>query len=329
MHTKFFKFYVIFLNTNYHNIKLMLRQDQRVESRLAVGKRFKRFGPEEEKTVRKADVKSREPEHFQEIWSSFYFEPYGNLRDDHAQQLCYETVYEFICSNGISYSSEEVEQTSVLMEVMQHKADRLFPWKAGLILSVLVNTGLDSEYSIYISSLTERVCLIGYRNQRDMTVNGDVEGLANLMSSGRLIAKGHAGVFAGLRMSGGELVLEGGVGDYVGCNLRGGTVLIEGDAQNGVGSHMDGGSIIVNGNTGDEIGEFMRNSSITVKGNAGDRIGVALQDGAIITIEGDTGDKVGEYMHGGEIHLLGDYKSISSEAFHGKIYHKGKLIFNK
>jgi hypothetical protein len=46
-----------------------------------------------------------------------------------------------------------------------------------------------------------------------------------------------------------------------------------------------------------------------------------------ITVEGDVGYAVGDKMEGGEIHIDGDYKGISTHIERGRIFQKGKLIF--
>jgi formylmethanofuran dehydrogenase subunit C len=76
---------------------------------------------------------------------------------------------------------------------------------------------------------------------------------------------------------------------------------------------MYGGNIVIRGNVGDDIGH-----------KAGWRL-----NGGIITIYGDAGYGVGYNMKCGEIHLEGGYKGISEEVCGGRIYHRGKLIFDK
>jgi formylmethanofuran dehydrogenase subunit C len=45
-----------------------------------------------------------------------------------------------------------------------------------------------------------------------------------------------------------------------------------------------------------------------------------------IRIKGNAGKEVGSEMSGGEIHLEGDFKSISKHIPGGRIFHKGKRI---
>jgi hypothetical protein len=85
-----------------------------------------------------------------------------------------------------------------------------------------------------------------------------------------------------------NITVVGPVGDGLGCQMNSGTIVVTGHAADDVGEHMDGGTIRVKGNTGDYIGGDMRD---------------------------------------GKIYLSGDYGTIEEDA-HGRIYHKGKLIFD-
>lgn len=59
-----------------------------------------------------------------------------------------------------------------------------------------------------------------------------------------------------------------------------------------------------------------------------DSVGQHMSSGKI-TVNGDGGYFIGDDMQGGEIHLNGDYMSISDNVKGGKIFHKRKIILQK
>jgi hypothetical protein len=124
-----------------------------------------------------------------------------------------------------------------------------------------------------------------------------------------------------------RIEVMGAAGDFFGNVMRGGSVVVHGDAGSAVGHWTKGGSISVLGNAGDFVGLQMSSGEISVQGNAGSSTGHAMRGGKI-TIHGDSGEYVGHEMTGGEIHVVGDMGSVG-DAKAGKIFHKGKSVFDK
>lgn len=85
--------------------------------------------------------------------------------------------------------------------------------------------------------------------------------------------------------------------------------------------------IDVDGDVGFDCGSDMTAGRITVNGNAGRYLGNQMEGGLII-VRGSARDFVGNHMRGGEIHVEEDWQGISNIIFKGRIYHRGKLIFN-
>lgn len=85
-------------------------------------------------------------------------------------------------------------------------------------------------------------------------------------------------------------------------------------------------NITVVGPVGNRLGILMKSGTIVVTGHVADQIGVHM-DGGTIRVKGNTGDDIGEDMQDGKIYLSGNYGTIAKDA-HGRIYHKGKLIFD-
>ena len=155
------------------------------------------------------------------------------------------------------------------------------------------------------------VALAEFQDEKDFSVKAGTF-LSALINMGRdsdyTIHTGH--LTKGIEMLGFKntknVIVRGNAFDGTGAWMKSGLLVVEGSVVT-VGVAMDGGRIIVNGDSG-EIGDGMRSGVIIVKGNS---LG-----------------KVGKNMTGGEIHVEGEICSIG-ELFHGKIFHKGKLIVDK
>ncbi len=85
-------------------------------------------------------------------------------------------------------------------------------------------------------------------------------------------------------------------------------------------------NITIEGNVGICLGGYMKAGLIVINGNAIDSCGWNMRGGKII-VNGDAEEILGWDMTGGEIEVNGRIKDIS--AWGGKIYHKGKLVFDK
>ncbi|MDD5171990.1 MAG: hypothetical protein PHF60_03050 [Candidatus ainarchaeum sp.] len=190
---------------------------------------------------------------------------------------------------GFEYSAADVEKFSIALA--EFEVEGRSGCKAGFFLSALMNSSNDTEFIIHTTQLAEPPYYLGCRNTKNITV------------------KGNAGGGAGYRM-------------------QGGTITVEGDADIAVGDSMEDGAIIVRGNAGYWLGPGMQGGSIVVEGNAGPELGKWMKDGSI-TVVGDAGDFIGILMQGGEIYLEGNYGRIADGFEHGKIFHKGVLIFER
>lgn len=89
-------------------------------------------------------------------------------------------------------------------------------------------------------------------------------------------------------------------------------------------------NIVVEGDLGEKTGVRMKGGNILVKGNVEKSLGQWMTGGKIV-IDGDATRFIGDEMTGGEIHLNGNYVFIAPPiCIHGgRIFHKGKLIFDK
>jgi hypothetical protein len=268
---------------------------------LAIGGRFGKFGPEEEKASSKADVKENEQiKQLKNAWRSC------KLYMDRTYEDRYFSMLSSI--KNLRYSAKDVENFSLVLIDFQDEEN--FSLKAGLFLSALINNGEESYYNIHTQHLKTQLECLGYMNTKNIMINGD------------------AGCSVGRGMKGGSITVKGNVGEMAGLSMKGGNITVKGNAGNKVGQFMKSGSVTINGNVWHDIGHCMYDGSIIVKGNAGDRVGHGMTDGSI-TVEGNVKNYVGHFMRGGEIHIQGDLEGISYAFQRGKIFHKGKLIVDK
>jgi hypothetical protein len=243
--------------------------------------RFGRYKPEEEKTVRKAEVVEDETlKKMKDAWKAANAAVERNLFSDF-----YDAAIMFV--HGMEYGVRDVEKFSLAMVEFEH--EERFYQKAGVFLGALINEGKDEDYIIHSSHLACGIDHLGYRNTKNITVQGSA-------------------------------------GDYCGNGMEGGSITVEGDTGGGCGYDMEGGSVIVKGNTDDTCGYQMKGGSITVNGDAGERCGHEMEGGSVI-VNGDAGHACGSLMKGGEIHINGEISTIRGDTKLGKIFHQGELIF--
>lgn len=290
-------------------------------SQTAASKKFSRYKKEEEKTVRKPDVKEDKAlGQLKKAWRAYK-----------TRSTDYGEVENFLKARDLNYSSKDIERFSIALVEFQDEQE--FSDKAGLFLSVLINNGKDSDYVIHTRHLAEAIDSIGRDNRKNIIVDGDVGDFAGLnMQSGSITIRGNASDFLGAGMKEGMITVEGNVGKCLGQMMKGGNITVGGNAGGVLGNQMKGGAITVKGNAGELAGNLMEDGSITVGGNVGDNMAVEMRKG-MIRVGGNAGKRIGGVMRGGEIHIEGDFESIDSEkiddTYGGRIYHKGKLIFSK
>ena len=263
--------------------------------------KYKRETPHE---VRAPDVKEDVVlKELRNIWNKF---AYGQDNEDAA----YVRVLGLI--GNLSVSAKDVEK--FVIALIEFQDEKWFAQKTGLLLSALINTGSEENYTVDSRYLIKppndaTIYDLGFRNVKNIIIYGnDVTRIGHKMERGTIIVRGDASAFAALEMQGGIIIVEG-YGDYgSGSNMHGGELIIKGDAGPYIGGSMTGGRIHVYGNAPyQEFGRCMK--------------------GGLIVIEGNCGHDTGLAMEGGEIHLNGDYHSLGVNKMGGKVFHKGKLIY--
>jgi hypothetical protein len=267
-------------------------------SATAMSSRFDGYGPEEERSSSKAEIKETEAiRQLRNIWKA--------LESGSASQTYGHAVILIRKEMPVDYTAEDVEDFSLALSEFQDEGG--FAGRAGCLLSALINYGKGNDYVIHTKGLQD-IRHLGYCNQKNIVV------------------KGHGGVALGFSMHGGRITVDG---DAHGCGMcmYDGEIIIRGNAME-IGRDMIGGRITVHGDVGGMTGVEMRGGEISVDGDVSGQIGWYMKGGRII-IKGETMGLIGDQMEGGEIHLDGRYEKIKAEILGGQIFHKGELIAGK
>lgn len=187
----------------------------RVPPVVAFGSRFGRYKPEEEKEVRKVEVKAdRVLEQLIAAWKKL-----GDGRR-------YGDALRYVAD--IDYSAKDVENFSITLAEFQD--EERFADKAGYLLSALVNNGKDTEYVIHTHHLSQKIDYLGYANTKNILVDGDAGNfVGQLMKGGKITVNGKAGEGAGMWLAGGAIIVNGNVDCSVGLGMTGGEISINGE----------------------------------------------------------------------------------------------------
>jgi hypothetical protein len=217
-------------------------------TRTAASKRFSRYKSEPKKATREADVKTDE---ISKLMVLFLSSKYPNNGTGELYKKALKLLGDVRCS------AEEVRELSEKLEIFQYSDD--FSLKAGIFLSVLINNGEDEDYVINTKNLKGHLDCLGYFNNKNITVDGDVgDSVGDFMINGSITVKGNAG-------------------DSVGFCMRGGNIIIQGNAGDKLGPCMKGGRITVKCNAGDLIGDMVKRGEIYLEGDYGSISGIVLR----------------------------------------------------
>ena len=194
----------------------------RIPMELAASGKFGPFKPESDRTVRIADVKMNPfLEEMKKAWM------WHELAIDNGVVYDQETYRRLLEGLTHPYSARDVEDFSIVLAGFQ--GGEFFPTKAGLCLSALINNGDEDDYVVHTTAFAEPIISIGYRNTKNITVEGN------------------AGHYVGDEMEAGKIIVNGNVGDDVGWYMKGGSITVVGDAGYSVGGHMSDGELRING----------------------------------------------------------------------------------
>jgi len=222
---------------------------------VAIGSKFGKYRPEEEKEVRKVDVKKDEVlRQLKDAWRRYGPRSWG--------VYIHEDALEAV--RKISYTAADVEKFTIALAEFQNERD--LSVKAGVFLSALINNGKEIDFVIHTGHLTEGINYLGYENTKNILVNGNIgDYVGEQMKGGTIVVNGTAGKYVGDGMKGGAILVNGNTDTAVGCVIRGGTITVNGNASDFVGDCMKGGEIHLNGGYG-SIAETIKKGKIYHKG---------------------------------------------------------------
>jgi hypothetical protein len=207
-------------------------------SRMAAGKRFRKYNGENEKAVRKAETKQdlciRELTETFTRFTAYTFQMAledSNLADIQDVELeLYNKAVEHV--KVLDYSPSDVERFSIILpQVVQELEVRGISTlrHAGPFLSALVNEGNGRAFTLQTEHSDLTIRGLGYANRKDVTIKGDVGiWLGHGMTSGTIHVLGNANGLIGYRMRGGRIFVDGNV-TLVGEALEGGEIHIGGE----------------------------------------------------------------------------------------------------
>lgn len=183
------------------------------DSKLKGESPFSRYRPEKERAVRMPEVvENATLRQLKDAWRRFVRAAYEGEEIEHTDEpsMVYYTAIRIL--KAIDYSAKDVEKFSVALAEFQDDVFdyNSFVYNAGLFLSALIGNCPDSDFVIHTRHLTNPPRYIGFRNTKNVTVEGSVEDYSGeKMASGRITINGDAGVGLGHDMEGGEIHLEG------------------------------------------------------------------------------------------------------------------------
>jgi formylmethanofuran dehydrogenase subunit C len=266
--------------------------------RLAASKRFGKYNNEKARALREAYIETDETiKRIRGAWESFGRSFPRSMKENpydvgfDRESMAYRKAQEAV--DGLNCTGEEVERFSIILGTFEGEKD--FGKRAGFFLSALIEGSPGGSFTIDLSGLENHVHHLAWQNTKDILVRGTVgNALGTFMEKGNIAVLGDAGAEAGMCLRGGTIEVMGNAGDSVGCGHVFTNLTIKRDPfaweeSPAIRYHMTGGRIMV---------------------------------------RGDARDHIGDMMNGGEIHVDGEIGSIG-DIKGGKIFHKGRLIFDK
>lgn len=134
-----------------------------------------------------------------------------------------------------------------------------------------------------------------------------------LTDASRIVFDGSVGYYCGGLNCGAEIEVARNAGWGIAENMTSGKVIARGDAGSCAGASLRGGLLYVAGAAAARTGISMKGGALIVGGNAGFMTGFMIQLGRII-VRGDVGEGVGDSMYEGEIYVGGEIKGFGNDA---------------
>lgn len=161
---------------------------------------FSRYKPEEEKKVRKFEVKEDKTLKLKDIFRGYKIGlDFWNKYHENTLSLI----------KGIKYIAKDVTNFSISLAEFQDEED--FGERAGIFLSTLINNCKEQNFTIITEHISQPIPHLGDQNTKN------------------IIVEGNAGNWVGWEMKKGCITVEGNAGWGVGRWMEGGMIHLEGD----------------------------------------------------------------------------------------------------
>lgn len=239
---------------------------------------------------------------------------------DQGQQIGPDELYE--------EAMERVEDIEVDSEMVadfvggldEDIAERDKDWVSGIYISAAINS---SEEDFFTLPETENIEYLGYKNQKDIRIEGDVADIGSEMQEGEITVEGDVTGSAGHKMEDGEITVKGSTGRETGQKMQGGQILVEGDTGIHLGKEMTDGEIVVEGHAEDSVGYQMEEGRIEV-GSTGKQAGIEMSGGEV-HVNGDADGQVAPGMTGGQLTIEGDAGWTGNDAHGNGVLEGGEV----
>jgi len=186
---------------------------------------FGRYKPESERSIGVPKVvEDKRLKQLKDSFKKLKSRRFAAIGIDDACKQRYEQSLLLI--KGIDLTSTDITMFSIALAKL---AEENFSQASGIFLSALINNCTEDRFAIVAKHFEEPVSCIGYRNTKDIMIDGD------------------AGDFVGLDMEGGAIVVNGRAGREIGRGMRNGKIIVNGNAGDTVGRYMEGGEIRLEG----------------------------------------------------------------------------------
>lgn len=129
---------------------------------------------------------------------------------------------------GIEYDADDIEGFTFTMHDRDTERLPFFGPATGHVISALINNGRDQDYIVHTEFLTRVIQMVGYRNTKNITIEGGCDYVGWKMSAGRIIVNGNAMNGVGRFMRGGEIYIEGAYNNIIGEDMIGGKIFHNG-----------------------------------------------------------------------------------------------------
>jgi formylmethanofuran dehydrogenase subunit C len=296
----------------------------------AVSKRFGRYKDEKGKAVRNADITESEGlNQLISLCQGLKIKARKGQSQEQYDRGRFYHIYDRIgrSASQIEYLTEDVFAFSLMVERFDGNEGPKLELSA--FLSAVINAGRETDYSLSLFHTDGDFPFLGYRNTKNIIIDGDIGSIGEEMIGGHIAVNGsvrHTGQF----MRDGCIIINGDCGS-LGSQMKGGKIVVKGSVRKGtghggsycgIGFDTSGGSIEVAGDC--ENVANVSQGHITVGGDV-KKAGMR-NNGAIIRIAGSVTEELAKWMWDGEIHVEGEIPRFIGEFHGGKIFHKGRLV---